>query len=409
MYSYWFFGTRRVAPVSLVLISLSLCACTGGVSGKAAEAAAASNKAVQVQALPAEMKELRRNVQAVGSLFAQEEVTVSSEVEGKVDSVLVDVGDRVEAGQPVVKVSTVELTLALQQQRALYQQARARLGLTGSSDDLANVTDAAEVKKAAADLKEAEGVYQRARLLLDKQVLPKQDFDETEAKMSSARAAYDLAVQSVQNLRAQLPQYKAAVDLAEKKIRDAEIRAPFKGQIKERLVGPGQYLRVQTPVVVIVSVDPLRMRLKIPEKMTEWIKVGNRIAVSVDAYPDKKFSGTVSRINPSVDQQSRTFEVEASLENSAGLLKPGFFVQADMPTGKVDRAFLVPEDALEYSYGVYKVFLIQGNALKETEVKVGERSNDRIEIVSGLKEGDMIALAARGQVLKDGEQVQVAR
>src|SRR5690349_5616382 len=269
MYSYWFFGTRRVAPVSLVLISLSLCACTGGVSGKAAEAAAASNKAVQVQALPAEMKELRRNVQAVGSLFAQEEVTVSSEVEGKVDSVLVDVGDRVEAGQPIVKVSTVELTLALQQQKALYQQARARLGLTGSSDDLANVADAAEVKKAAADLKEAEDVYQRARLLLDKQVLPKQDFDQTEARVNSAHAAYDLAVQGVQNLRAQLPQYKAAVDLAEKKLRDAEIRAPFKGQVKERQVGPGQYLKVQTPVMVIVSVDPLRMRLKIPEKMTE--------------------------------------------------------------------------------------------------------------------------------------------
>jgi multidrug efflux pump subunit AcrA (membrane-fusion protein) len=408
MYSYRFFGSRRFALVSVVLTSLSLPACTGGVPGKAT-AAAATTKAVQVQALPAEFKELRRNVQAVGSLFAQEEVTVSSEVEGKVDSVLVDVGDRVEAGQSIVKVSTIELTLALQQQRALYQQARARLGLTGSSDDLANVTDAAEVKKAAADLKETEGVYQRARLLLDKQVLPKQDFDETEAKVNSARAAYDLAVQNVQNLRAQLPQYKAAVDLAEKKVRDAEIRAPFKGQIKERLVGPGQYLRVQTPVVVIVSVDPLRMRLKIPEKMTEWIKLGDRIAVSVDAYPDKKFSGTVSRINPAVDQQSRTFEVEASLENSAGLLKPGFFVQADMPTGKVDRAFLVPEDALEYSYGVYKVFLIQGNALKETEVKVGERSNDQIEVVSGLKEGDMIALAATGQVLKDGEEVQVAR
>jgi RND family efflux transporter MFP subunit len=409
MYSYWFFGTRRFAVVSLILVSLSLCACTAGVSGKATEAAAATTKAVQVQALPAEFKELRRNVQAVGSLFAQEEVTVSSEVEGKVDSVLVDVGDRVEAGQPIVRVSTVELSLALQQQRALYQQARARLGLTGASDDLANVTDAAEVKKAAADLKDAEGVYERARLLLEKQVLPKQDFDQTEAKMNATHAAYDLAVQNVQNLRAQLPQYKAAVDLAEKKLRDAEIRAPFKGQIKERLVGPGQYLRVQTPVTVIVSVDPLRMRLKIPEKMTEWIKVGDRITVSVDAYPDKKFSGTVSRINPSVDQQSRTFEVEASLENSAGLLKPGFFVQADMPTGKVDRAFLVPEDALEYSYGVYKVFLIQGNSLKETEVKVGERSNDRIEIVSGLKEGDMIALAARGQVLKDGEPIQVAR
>jgi len=409
MYSYSFFRSSRLVVVSLAVFSLTASACTGGVPGKATEAAAAPNKAAPVRALTAELKELRRNVQAVGSLFAQEEVTVSSEVEGKVDSVLVDVGDHVEAGQPIVKVSTIELTLALQQQRALYQQARARLGLTGTSDDIANVTDAAEVKKAAADLKDAEGVYQRARQLLDKQVLPKQDFDGTEAKMNAARAAYDLAVQNVQNLRAQLPQYKAAVDLAEKKVRDAEIRAPFKGQIKERLVGPGQYLRVQTPVVVIVSVDPLRMRLKIPEKMTEWIKAGDRIAVSVDAYPDRKFSGIVSRINPSVDQQSRTFEIEALLENSTGLLKPGFFVQADMPTGKVDRAFLVPEDALEYSYGVYKVFLIQGNTLKETEVKVGERSDDRIEIVSGIKEGDMIALAAKGQVLKDGEQVQVAR
>ena len=167
MYSYSFFSSPRVVAVSLLGISLSVSACTGGVPGKVREAAAAT-KTVQVQALPAELKELRRNVQAVGSLFAQEEVTVSSEVEGKVDSVLVDVGDRVEAGQPIVKVSTVELSLALQQQRALYQQARARLGLTGSSDDLANVTDAAEVKKAAADLKEAEDVYQRARLLLDK-------------------------------------------------------------------------------------------------------------------------------------------------------------------------------------------------------------------------------------------------
>ena len=229
MYSYSFFSSPRAVAVSLLGISLSLSACSGGVPGKVREAAAAT-KTVQVQALPAELKELRRNVQAVGSLFAQEEVTVSSEVEGKVDSVLVDVGDRVEAGQPIVKVSTVELSLALQQQRALYQQARARLGLTGSSDDLANVTDAAEVKKAAADLKEAEDVFQRARLLLDKQVLPKQDFDQTESRVNSARAAYDLAVQGVQNLRAQLPQYKAAVDLAEKKLRDAEIRAPFKGR-----------------------------------------------------------------------------------------------------------------------------------------------------------------------------------
>src|SRR5262249_13076158 len=114
MYSYSLCSSRFLV-VSAVLASLTLTACSEVVPGKATEAAAAATKTVEVKALPAELKELRRNVQAVGSLFAQEEVTVSSEVEGKVDSVLVDVGDRVEAGQPIVKVSTVELALALQQ------------------------------------------------------------------------------------------------------------------------------------------------------------------------------------------------------------------------------------------------------------------------------------------------------
>ena len=145
--------------------------------------------------------------------------------------------------------------------------------------------------------------------------------------MHSARAAYDLAVQSVQNLRAQLPQYKASVELAEKKLRDAVIRAPFKGQVKERVVSPGQYLKVQTPVMVIVSMDPLRVRLKIPETMAGLIQIGDRLQVTVDAYPNRTFSGKLSRINPSVDPQSRTFEVEALLENAKGLLKPAPKIQ----------------------------------------------------------------------------------
>ncbi|PYS38462.1 MAG: hypothetical protein DMG14_17615, partial [Acidobacteria bacterium] len=305
--------------------------------------------------------------------------------------------------------STIELKLALDQQRALFQQARARLGITEESDDLRNVLDAAEVKKAAADLKETEEIYKRSQLLLQKQLLPRQDFDQTETRVSAARAAYDLAVQSVQNLRAQLPQYRASVELAEKKLRDAVIRAPFKGQVKERVVSPGQYLKVQTPVMVIVSTDPLRVRLKIPETMAGWIKVGDRIQVSVDAYPDKTFSGGLSRINPAVDPQSRTFEVEALLENSEGLLKPGFFVKARIPSGKIDEVLAVPQDALQYSYGVYKVCLINGDVLKETEVKIGEISGDEAEIVSGAKAGARIAVPVKGQALKDGAKIQIVQ
>ena len=384
---------------------ISACS-SNSVAGKRADSEV-RDEHVQVHAIPVKLQELRRNVESVGSLFALEEVTVSSEVDGKVDEVLADVGDRVERGQPLVNVSTIELKLALDQQRALYQQARARLGITEESDDIKNVPDAAEVKKAAADLKEAEEAYKRSEQLLEKRLIPRQDFDQIDARVHSARAAYDLAVQSVQNLRAQLPQYKASVELAEKKLRDAVIRAPFKGQIKERVVSPGQYLKVQTPVMVIVSVDPLRVRLKIPETMAGLIQIGDRLQVTVDAYPNRTFSGKLSRINPSVDPQSRTFEVEALLENPEGLLKPGFFVKARIPSGKLDPGMVVPQDALQYSYGIYKVFLIQGDVLKEQEVKVGDLSAEQVEIVSGVKAGDMIAVPVKGQVLKDAARIKL--
>src|SRR5207253_8193820 len=267
-----------------------------------------------------------------------------------------------------VGVSTVDLKLAFDQQRALYRQARSRLGLPEhSDDDLSKVTDAAEVKKAAADLKQADDIYKRSEVLLQKQLIPEQDVEQAEARLNAAKAAYDLAVQTVQNLRAQLPQYRATMELAEKKLRDAVIRAPFKGEIKERVVAPGQYVKVQTPVMSIVDIDPLRVRLKIPEKMTELAHVGDPVSVSVEAYPDRAFTGKVSRINPSVDPQSRTFEVEALLANSQGLLKPGFFIKARLGSGKLDQALLVPEDALSYAFGVYKAFLIQGKVVKETE------------------------------------------
>ena len=394
-------GTFVVAT----LFTISACS-SNSVADKRADSEARDEN-VQVHAIPVKLQELRRNVESVGSLFALEEVTVSSEVDGKVDEVLVDVGDRVERGQPLVNVSTIELKLALDQQRALYQQARARLGITEESDDIKNVPDAAEVKKAAADLKEAEEAYKRSEQLLEKRLIPRQDFDQIDARVHSARAAYDLAVQSVQNLRAQLPQYKASVELAEKKLRDAVIRAPFKGQVKERVVSPGQYLKVQTPVMVIVSMDPLRVRLKIPETMAGLIQIGDRLLVTVDAYPNRAFSGKLSRINPSVDPQSRTFEVEALLENLEGLLKPGFFVKARIPSAKLDPGLVVPQDALQYSYGIYKVFLIQGDVLKEQEVKVGDLSAEQVEIVSGVKAGDMIAVPVKGQVLKDEARIKL--
>lgn len=403
-------GARSILCNSLAITVLSIsvmgfASCTK-TSGKAVDSA--SPRPISVRVLSVEQKQIRRNVESVGSLFPRDEVTVSSEVEGRVEQVVVDVGDHVSAGQTIVKVVPTELQLTLDQQRASLQQARARLGLSDNGEDFKDASGAAEVKKAAADLADAKQKYLRAKTLMEQGLLPKQSFDEAESRFNAARAAYDLSVQTVENLRAQLAQSRAATALAQKKVGDSIIRAPFAGQIKERTVTQGQYLKVQTPVMVIVNIDPMRVRLRVPEKMAAWVKNGQEVTVSVEAYPDRKFTGKITRINPSVDQQTRAFEVEALIDNREGLLKPGFFVKATIPSSFVVDSLLIPQDALIYVYGVYKVFVIDGNTLKEREVKIGERSGDEVEIAEGLARGERIALPAKGQELKDGAIVEVA-
>ncbi|HJQ23267.1 MAG TPA: efflux RND transporter periplasmic adaptor subunit [Blastocatellia bacterium] len=388
--------------------ALAAAACSKSSSGKTIDGAGAA-RPLSVRALSVAPKPIRRNIESVGSLFAFEEVTVSSEVEGRVERVFADVGDRVSSGQPLVKVAPAELELTLEQQRAALQQARARLGINGDSDDLNDVRAAAEVKRAAADLADAEQKYRRAKTLYDQGVLPRQNYDEAESRYNAARAAYDLAVQAVENMRAQLAGSRASTRLAQKKLNDSTIRAPFAGQVKERSVTQGQYLKVQTPVMVIVNVDPLRVRLKVPEKMAAWVHEGQEVTVTVEAYADRIFKGKVTRINPSVDQQTRAFEVEALIENHENALKPGFFVKATIPSSNVASALFVPQDALLYVYGVYKIFVIEGNTLKEKEVKLGERTGDDVEITDGLSVGERVALPMKGQELKDGATVEVVQ
>jgi len=199
------------------------------------------------------------------------------------------------------------------------------------------------------------------------------------------------------------------VALADKKLRDTVIRAPFAGQVKDRMVSPGQYVKVQTPVMVIVDNARLRARLKVPEKLAGWVAVGQPVKVQVEAWPDRSFEGAVSRMNPSVDPQTRAFDVEALLDNPQGLLKPGFFARASIASNHVDSALVVPRDALRYQYGVYKVYTVDQSALRETEVKIGAREGADVEVVAGVKDGDRVAVPAEGEELRDGAPVTAVR
>jgi RND family efflux transporter MFP subunit len=351
----------------------------------------------------------KRRVQAVGSLFALEESILSSQVEGRVAEVLADEGDSVKQEQPLVVLDPQELQFEVDRQRGLVHQVRAQLGVGPNDPPPADSKKVASVQRAEADLFDADHKYSRAQQMYKDKLISQQQLDEAASRFQSAQASYNVALQEVDRLKALLVSSEASEQLAEKKLRDATIRAPFPGAIKTRNVHPGEYLRVQSPVMVLVRTDRLRARLAVPERWAGWVRDGAPVDLQVEAFPGETFHGSVSRINPSVSQDSRTFEAEALLVNLDGRLKPGFFVQASIPSSKEEKTIFLPEGAVNYRYGVYKVFLVNGNRVSERQIRPAGQTEDargrRFEVAEGLKPGDRVAVAISGD-LHDGATVE---
>jgi RND family efflux transporter MFP subunit len=355
---------------------------------------------IAVRVVTVEEQTIKRQVQATGSLFALEQSTISAEVEGRVESILADVGDRVSEGQVLVSLSKKELQFEMDRQSAAVQQVRAQLGV-GPGDPLPrDPSQVAFVQRAAADLFDAESKLKRAQELWHDQLISREQMDSAQATHQRARAARDVALQDVDRLKAQLLASEAARNLAEKKLADATIRAPFPGAVAERRVSPGEFLRVQSPVMVLVRTDRLRARLQVPEKWAGSLETGTMVDVKVEAYPEEIFRGRLERINPSVSADTRTFEVEALLNNHDGRLKPGFFANATLASEREEKTTVIAQDAVNYRYGTYKVFVMNGNRVAEREIKPGTQQGNRMEIVAGLKPGERVAVAVQGELFE---------
>jgi RND family efflux transporter MFP subunit len=351
----------------------------------------------------------RRRIQAVGSLFALEESALSSQVDGRVADVLADVGDTVKEGQALITLDPQELQFEVERQRGLVTQVRAQLGIGPNDPPPTDPKRIASVQRAEADLFDADHKYARAQQMNKDNLISQQQLDEAASRFQSTKATYNVALQEVDRLKALLISSEASEKLAQKKLGDATIRSPFPGSVKMRSVHPGEYVRVQSPVMVVVRTDRLRVRLAVPERWAGWVRNGALVDLHVEAFPTETFQGRISRINPTVAQDSRTFEAEALLGNLDGRLKPGFFVQASIPSEKEEKTIFLPERAVNYRYGVYKVFLLNGNRVSEKQIRPAGQTEDergrRFEVAEGLKPGDRVAVAISGD-LHDGATVQ---
>lgn len=396
----------RTAGVSLFLV-LSVLGCSREQTANGASAS--KDQQLAITAAAVEARDVTRRVEAVGTLEADEEVAVYAQVSGYPEKIMVDLGDRVRAGQPLLQIHQVDFELQAQKAEAILQQTRTRLGALNGGDLLPDDRQPV-VRQAKANYDDAALWFERMQSLYKEGAVSRNDVDTAGAKRDALKAALDNALDQVRALRDQLREQQAALDLARRNLQYTVVRAPIDGSVKERDVSVGQYIAggsmQNTRLLTLVRLDPLKLRASVPERFQGQVRPGQEVTVQVEAYPGRRFSGSVKRVGPAVFTDTRTFPIEARIPNHEGLLKPGSFGKAQIEI-RVDRGIpFVPEEAVYYYVGITKAFVVKDGVVEERQITVGERQDGLVEIVEGLAPEERVATSRLSQLF-GGAPVQV--
>lgn len=373
-----------------------LCAagCEAGkssASGKPQVAAsgpqAAPSKPVQLVA--ASLATLDEQIEIAGSLAAQDEVTVRSKVAGRLASISVDLGTAVRAGQAIAQLEPVDYRLRVDQALAALAQAKALLGLRPDVDDTTvAVDDMTGVRQARATLEEARASFTRAQQLLDKKMIARADYDAANASALRAESDVQRAREEVYNRMAVLKQRTAEVALARQQLSDTTIRSPLDGVVQMRATTAGEFLAVGAAIATVVSIDPLRLRVEIPEREAARVLLGQSVEVRLDGN-DKTYTGKIARLSPMLNRQNRTLAVEAELPNP-GELRPGSFARATIALGAGAPVVAVPDSAIVTFAGIEKVIVVEHGKAVEKKIETGRRSRGLVEVLRGITQDQLV-------------------
>jgi RND family efflux transporter MFP subunit len=362
---------------------------------------------------------LSERVLVVGNLIGAATVQAVPKINGRLQTVDVQLGDPVRRGQVIAKVEDREIQEQVRQAEAAY-----RVG-------------EATIRQREADLKLAKTNLERNRSLLDRQLLPKQTYDDTEARHQAAEAQLDLA-------RAQYEQSKARLDELKINLANTIIASPVDGFVGKRFLDPGATVSPNVPVASLVDIRTVRMVANLVEKDVRRVAVGTRADVEVDAYPGEIFNGRVGRVAPVFDPATRTAEMEIEVPNPGFRLKPGMYARVQLTVATKPDAITVPSNAVVRLDGKAGVFIAQGRGAgatgsgspaqgqarpqgegttgsgggaadsgdkamiaKFTAVETGIRDGDNVEIVSGVGAGMRVITTGAG-ALKDGDRIMTA-
>lgn len=336
---------------------------------------------VTVSLTKAEIGEVRERLLLTGALKPKEQVDVIPKLQGRVQRILVHVGDQVRVGQLIAELERDELEQQVRRAEAAIQVARA--ALTQREAELAN----------------AEAKLRRAEALRADGLIASQDFEAQKTSTEVVRAQVRLT-------RAQLEQAEA--ELRELKIRLAQtyIHAPINGQVAARYVDVGSLAGPSTPLVRIVNLSTMVTAANVPERELGKLRVGNVARVQVDAFGDQVFLGRIVRIGPVLDAATRSATVEIEIPNPANLLKAEMFARVELDLGTTRRAVLIPRDALVYRGQQPGVYLVEGERPVFRPIETGLTQGDKVEVLANLLPGTEI-IGAGASMIAEGDRIVI--
>jgi len=287
-----------------------------------------------------------------GSIEANEQVQITSEVSGIAEKIYFEEGKTVSKGQVLVKINDIEL--------------RAQAGQTKTRQNLASENE------------------RRARLLLQKEAISQEEYDIASADFKTAQAQTQL-------LNAQIAK--------------TSIRAPFSGTIGLRNISPGTYVTPQTLITTLVNSSKVKITFSVPEKYASQMKVNSKVSFTI-AGDSTKYAATIYALEPAVEVATRTLRIRAIADNPKGKFIPGTFANVDLPLDKTANAYVIPTEAIVPVQEGKKVFVSRNGKAKEVKVTTGTRTDKDIVVLEGLKAGDTV-LTTGVLTLKDDADIKV--
>ncbi len=380
---------QRALPI--LLLAALTCSCSKAPDSRRSGNPGNPTAARAVRVAVVETQPMERIVSATGSFLAQEQATLSIKVPGRLHTIAVDLGSVVKNGDRLAQVDPKDYELRVRQSTAALAQARAALGLPGDgASDAVEIEKTSLVKQAQALLDEAAKNRERLLALNKTGIAPQSDVDTAVATYIVALNKHEAALEEALTRLAALAQRRAELAIAEKQLEDTTLRAPFDGAVQQRIAGLGEFLQAGTPVVTLVRTDPLRLRVEVPEREAAGVRAGQPVRLRVEGETNL-VRGALARVSPAIVEQSRMLIAEADIPND-GSLRPGLFVRAEIVTRERDPGLAIPAGALIVFAGIEKVVQAKDGKASERTVVTGRRGAGWIEVVSGLKAGEIVVV-----------------